>query len=756
VKVVRVLMLLFSLFLASCGGGSSSPAPVAAPPPPMPTAQDLSSAQQAKLSAGWDATTQMVSLSWSDTFSAGTTYQIQQQATADTWTVLDSIPGMTGSGSPLTWTHNMNVTSTLRVAADRTGYQVPLDTPSGSTSVQITVPPTPPTIILDQPQPVSGTVNVSIGGGGTYSSVSYYVDLNLLGSSTAAPHYGIALDTSTLTAGPHLLLARLLTSPDSYLEIRLTFQVATQDKTAVGISVLGTSGTVYVNVSATSSFNITSVTATLDGKSIGTLAAPNACSYGADFCSFGGNVYQFPVNATAAGSGPHTVTAQATDGNGVVTSSSVTVTFNNPPVLNLTSPFDGVLVTGTLPITGTFSSDKPTATFSLNVTLGSLPVLSTTTSPFSTSFSLAGVQPGTYTLTATVTDNSGESTVITDLVTVTSAGLAYPPVLTLGKSTSLLSVGGQNVLYSDSYGVVHLHTTAEDEVLPLGSIQNLIDWTVTDGGYVFASGMGHDRGNGNYSVYMWAPGSSEAANLSLLVNSTAIYDQLLTVHYPWVLWSSFHAAWDGYVFYNVSTGQQVDVAAPAGATSVGNDNSDFFQSNGQLTLFYWAEFAGTTGANAYNVMRWDQSTGASVALTNDGVSLYPQTDGVRVAWQSPPLQLPYSLTTRDLASNTTTVLSTDMTVFQLANGLLGWRDGTGIRASVGTTTSTISTLQGTSFVGSSGGYVVFEENTKLYAWSPAGGRQLLFEAAPGQVHLTGKTVYFTNGNQQVLYAVTLP
>ena len=81
----------------------------------------------------------MVSLSWSDTFSAGTTYQIEQQATAGTWTALDSVPGMTGSGSPLTWTHNMNVTSTLRVAANRTGYQVPLDTRDGSRSAPIRI-----------------------------------------------------------------------------------------------------------------------------------------------------------------------------------------------------------------------------------------------------------------------------------------------------------------------------------------------------------------------------------------------------------------------------------------------------------------------------------------------------------------------------------------------------------------------------------------------------------------------------------------
>ena len=52
--------------------------------------------------------------------------------------------------------------------------------------------------------------------------------------------------------------------------------------------------------------------------------------------------------------------------------------------------------------------------------------------------------------------------------------------------------------------------------------------------------------------------------------------------------------------------------------------------------------------------------------------------------------------------------------------------------------------------------MVFEESGKLYAWSSAGGRRLLFDSTPGQVNLTGKTVYFTNGSTQTLYAVTLP
>lgn len=735
--------------LTACGGSSGS----SPPPTPTPTAQDLADAQAAKLTASLDAATKLATLSWSDTFPAGISYGIEQQGADGTWTQIDAVPGSSGSGSPLSWAGTTNVTTTFRISAQRTNYAVPLDTSSGNTSLTVTVPAVAPTIVLDQIPPISGTVNVSIGGGGSYSSVSYYVDLILAGTSTTGPNYSVPVNTSGLTTGSHLFLAQLTTGPDSYIDVRLPVEVMNPE-VAVQVSVSGTSGPVEVNVAATSNYGITSVTASLDGNTLGTLTTPNGCP---NSCS----LYQFPVNATTVGSGSHTITAQATDGNGAVASKIVTVTFDNPPTINLTSPVDGALVNGNLQMTGTFGTDKPSASVSLNVTLGNLPILKTSTSPFSSSFSLAGVTPGTYTLTAIATDSDGLSMTVTDLVTVTSSpSLVYTPVFTAGAGSVILATSGAYILYSATDGTIHQHYGSVDVTLPLGAIQNIFGWTVTDTGYVFAQGFGRDRPGANTSIYMWPPGGA-ASNLSIAASSTGIDDQLLPVHYPWVLWCSSHqdVNWNEYVLYNVSTGQQYDIYGPSNATLVGNNYSDFVTLNGQLTLFYWAE-----SGSATNVLRWDQTTNTSVQLTNDGLSLYPQTDGIRVAWQTAqrplPPSAPYTLTTLDLASNTTQVLSTIMSQFQLSSGLLGWVEQTAatraIKASDGTTTSTVSPLLGTVFFGSSGGYIVFEESGKMYAWSVSGGRLLLFDAAPGQVNLTGKTVYFTNGTQQVVYAVPLP
>ena len=683
---------------------------------------------------------------------------------------MDSVPGQSGSGKALTWSGTVNTTTSFRIEAQLAGYQVPLNTAGGNTSVQVTVPSTLPTIVLSQREPVQGSVNVSIGGGGTYSSVSYYLDLNAIGSSTTAPAYSDSFSTAGITSGSHLLIARLVTAPDSYLEIRLTIQVATPE-VALQLNVVGTSGTVDVNVTATSAYGITSVTATLDGNSLGTLTAPNQCVYITLACI---STYQFPVNAATAGSGTHTITATATDANGATASQTATVTFNNPPVLAISSPFDGQLVNGTLAVAGTFSSDKPGATVSVNVTLGNLSILSAATSPFSTSFSLTGVVPGTYTLTATATDNEGLVTVVTALVTVTSSpALVYTPVFTLGASSQILAVSGMNVLYSPPDGSIHLHTASGDTVLSQGSLTDLGYWRVTSGGYVLAGGFGKDRPGGSTSVYVWAPGSVNAANLSVSAGSTSIYDQLLSVHFPWVLWESEFSSASGnpgqYTLYNLSTGQNLNVSAPPNAVGVGNISCDFTTINGQLNLFYWATMQSSTLTNLNNVYRWNQASNTSTPLSQDGQSIAPQTDGVTVAWESSPTPLspPLTLYEYGLTSSTLSTLSTGMTQFELASGLLGWVEQTTssgnystvltqtIKASSATTISSISTLLSSVFFGSSGGYIVFQENGKLYAWSPAKGRQLLFDASAGQVRLTGKIVYFVNGNQQVVYAVSL-
>ena len=350
--------------------------------------------------------------------------------------------------------------------------------------------------------------------------------------------------------------------------------------------------------------------------------------------------------------------------------------------------------------------------------------------------------------------------------------LVYAPILAISRPS---------VVYKFADGSTHLYSGSSDTMLPIGTIQNLGNWAVTNGGYVFADGFGNDRPGGGTSIYMWSPGATAATNLSISAGSQSMYDQLLAVHYPWVLWASLISvatSWSQYTLYNVSTGQNLTVTEPAGATYIGNNQCDFATINGQLNLFYWASSPGADGTTNSNVYSWNQSANASTQISNDNVSIYPQTDGTWVAWQSglthalptPPL----TLSLRNIALGTTKVLSTNMVQFELTSGLVGWLDQTittknatstvtaqAIRASDGTSTTSISTLLDASFVGSSGGYVVYEENTNVYAWSAAGGRRLLYGGSSGSgVILSGKVVYFSFAEpadtSQTVYAMTLP
>jgi hypothetical protein len=758
------MVWLACIALAACGGGGGSGGSggSSTTTPPSPTPQQVAAAQSAKLSANLNTANNQATLAWSDTFPAGTSYSVEQQAGDGSWSSIDAVTGTTGKGEAVTWTRTINSAATLRVLVPENGYSVPLDTASGSTSLLVAPPATIPTVALSQSQPVTGDVTLSVAGGSTYTAVQWFVDLNSIGTVTAGPGYSMVLNASTLTSGSHLILAQLESSPDSYLQIRLTVQVQNPE-VMVSASVSGTSGTVYLNVNATSAYGIASVSATLDGNSLGTLTAPN--------CSSPGCTYQFPINATVAGSGTHTVSVTATDANGVSASQTFQVTFNDPPSLLVTTPTDGALVNGTLTVAGTFGTDKPGVTVSVTATLGSVTVLQTTSSPFSGTFDLTGITPGTYTLTVIATDSTGLATRVSESVTVTSSPpLVYTPVLTLGANGSLLAVSSSNILYQDGNGGIHVHTPSNDMIISLGALTNPGQWQITDSGYVFVQAFGTDRPGGNVSIYMWAPGATAATNVSTAAGSHSIYDQLLPVHFPWVLWASLEtSSWSQYTLYNVTSAQNITVPGPANAPLIGNNNCDFATINGNLTLFFWSE---NTGTQAYNIYSWSQATGTTTQLSSDGLSIYPQTDGTTVAWQTDHTtgapNAPFTLSVESVGSASPAPLSTSMTSFQLNAGVLGWLDQTistsgvtstvtaqAIRASNGTTISTLTNELSSVLFGSSGGYVAYEQNGQLYDWSPAGGSALLFNAAPGQVRLTGTTIYFTNGASQALYATPM-
>lgn len=642
--------------LAACGGSGDSASMN------QPTAQDLQYAKAAAMTGTFDSSADSVTLSWTDTFTDSTTYQVELLGTSDTWSTVATVSGQQGSGKLLNYTSGISGTSTYRVEALLNGYSVPLDTMSGQQSVQVIVPATAPTLALITTPPVPGTTEVRISGGGTYSSVSYYLDNNTtaFASSTTGPAYSVTLDDSTLgPAAEHTIFARIPTGPDSYLELSL--------------------------------------------------------------------------------------------------SANLGVSTDNPPVLTLSSPIDGGVVNGSLHLAGAFSSDK-TGGVTLTATLNGLPVLNTTSSPFATDFSLAGMAPGTYTLTVVAKDSTGNSTTLTPVVVVSSSPApTYSLLLTIyGSATSpgelLAAESSTNtLLYIDGVGP-RLHTGSTDFALDTSGLTSApLGWSVGNGNAFAEAGVSLYLS----AIFMWKPDGTRV-NLSTLAQSTANFsgDVLISVQWPWVLFRSDNTS---YTFYNVETGVRI---APALVTSAEVGAADFYSSaQGQLVLYYWAETS-TAPTQQSGIFRWDQSSGQSTAVTNGAVaSSFVQTDGQRVAWQV----LPTSLVTLDIASGQQQTLTTTVGGFNLANGLLAYRDSTTTKVSDGTTVTTLSTA-GTELPLTSGGYVAFvgglqsppPDVSQLYAWSPAGGLQTVFGNVSGYALMSGGTVYFTSGSYPLLvYSVTL-
>lgn len=83
----------------------------------------------------------------------------------------------------------------------------------------------------------------------------------------------------------------------------------------------------------------------------------------------------------------------------------------------------------------------------------------------------------------------------------------------------------------------------------------------------------------------------------------------------------------------------------------------------------------------------------------------------------------------------------------------------GVKVSNGTTTTVLSNRLSTRVWGTVNGYVLYQDNGKLYAWSNAGGAVLLFDAVPGNAMISSgtsaTTVFFTNGLHQAVYSVPL-
>ena len=774
---------ILGLLLAACGGGGGGgTAAVTSPSAATPDYAKLAAAAQITASLNLGSNT--VQLSWLDVFPAGSTYSIQSVGSDGSVLTL-ATQAASGTNNALAWSQVVASSKTYAMSATNAqGQNYQLATTTGSQTLVVTIPSSPP--LLSVAANLTGTTLLTLDKSFAYPSVSWFCDTALIGTGFGLGN-NLSWNTATATNGQHLLLAVITLSDSSTVTLRQQVNVSNSNL-VVNASASGTSGSVAINVTASSNFPITTVSATLDGRSLGVLTAPNACS---KFCSGTNNIYQFNINSVSAGSGSHSVVATATDSSGASQTTTIALPISNPPVLLLSSPPDGSFINGVLNISGSMSSDK-TGAVTVTAFLGSLPILLTQSSAaFSGSFSLAGLPAGPYTLTVNAKDSGAVTTTLqTSIVVASSAATTYTPAFSMGAGGQLMTVDNSNpalLLYvaSDgSYRVRNNNAATETILQGAAAIPFRYNWTM-DGGYVFMEGGWLGSTTTGYTdcpldcIYQWTPAGVKTNISNASPNSPSsrvgggyAYEQYPRAHGGYVIWIDWVGPNPGtYTLYNVAQASYSAINQPAGANYLGNNSVDFAVINNVVNFFYWAN----TGASSYDVYQWNSATRSSTKLSGGTTrSIYPQTDGQRVAWSQAPTSGSgtNSLMAQSVNGGAQTLLSTDMINFNLAGGVLAWIDGTtstnaqgiatttitGLKASSdGGTVTTITSNSSATLYGVGGGHVVYGLQGRLFDWNASTAiSSLLVDTLPAMVIVSSKTLYFTLGSSQAVYQITLP
>ena len=277
-------------------------------------------------------------------------------------------------------------------------------------SVSITAPAASATVGVNTPQTI--TVNAS-SAGGVIAGVQFFVNGVSLSTDNAFPYAApwtpTALGTYSLTARATDNIGNITDSAP----VVLVVSASTAPTVALTNPANGSSYTVGT------SLNLAANAADSDGTISGVQFLVNGVPQGGV-----DNAAPYAAPWTPTSVGVYTITAQATDNTGNVTTStpvSVTIGANAAPTVVMTSPSIGLSFgLGNFILLAASAGDSDGTVASVQFFANGLSLGTATAAPYN--FSWRPTVAGTYTVTALATDNVGNTTTSTPVsVTITSA-----------------------------------------------------------------------------------------------------------------------------------------------------------------------------------------------------------------------------------------------------------------------------------------------------------------------------------------------
>jgi thermitase len=283
---------------------------------------------------------------------------------------------------------------------------------------------TPPAVSIGAPSSgatVAGTVSVqgtatdNIG----VTKIELDVDGAAVATATSSP-FSFSWNSTTVSNSSHSITVKAYDAANNMGSAMATINVsnATIDTTPPVVSITApspstsVSGTISVQGSASDNVGVTKVELDVDGLAVATSTS---------------SAFSFSWNSASKTNGSHTLTVKAFDATNDVGSASMTVSVNNPvlvqtvdstpPVVAITSPALGSTVSRNVSIA--VSATDNVGVTRVAIYVDNVQLCGDTSAPYTCSWNTRKVSVGNHTITATGWDAAGNAGKASSVVTVT-------------------------------------------------------------------------------------------------------------------------------------------------------------------------------------------------------------------------------------------------------------------------------------------------------------------------------------------------